>query len=138
MSTIGFKLVEGIHVSVSSVENVTDAEWDQYIEDIGRTLPDMTGLLSYTEGAAPTSNQRVRIGKFWNAQTKRVPLAIITTSKIVRIIVTAFNWMLGEQIRAFNTIDEGLEYLKLDPMRRQPVVEAVGELLEHVRSSQGR
>lgn len=134
MATIGFKLVEGIHVSVSSKENPTDAEWEEYIADIGRNLPEMTGLLSFSEGAAPTSPQRVAIGKFWKVQTKRVPLAIITTSKVVRIIVTAFNWMLGEQIRAFNTIEEGLDYLGLEASRRAPVVKAVHEILHAVRA----
>jgi len=137
MPTIRFRLVEGIHVSVSSTENVTDPEWHAYIDDIGRCLPEMTGLLSYSEGAAPTPTQRLAINRFWDAQAKKVPLAIITTSKVVKIMVTAFSWMMGERIRGFGTVEEGLDYLKLEPARRLPVIATVKELLVSVRHSRG-
>jgi hypothetical protein len=128
MPNMTFRMVEGIHVSVCLQENPTDGEWEAYIEDLGRSLPEMTGLLSCSGGGGPTPPQRRAINRFWSAQTKKVPLAIVTTSKVVKILVTALSWVMGDRIRGFTSIDEALEYLELSPDRREPVQAAVEDL----------
>jgi hypothetical protein len=138
MPTMLYKFIDGIHVAVHLPSNPTDAEWDAYIKDIGESLPGMTGLLSYSEGGGPTPPQRKAINRFWAAQTKKVPLAIVTTSKVVKILVTALSWVMGERIRGFTTVDEGLEYLDISPDRREGLKIAVEELMRSLHEAQGQ
>lgn len=128
MPKMVFKMVDGIHVSVCLEENPTDEEWAEYIKDIGANLSEMTGLLSCSGGGGPTPPQRRAINRFWSEQTKKVPLAIVTTSRVVKILVTALSWVMGDRIRGFTTVDQGLDYLQVSPERRAPVQAVVDTL----------
>lgn len=136
MRTMVWKMVEGIHVAVHSSEIPTDEDWDAYIQDIAKNLPEMIGLIvdPHPSGGNLTTNQRKAISRFWKAQSKTVPLAVVTPTKLTKILVTAFTWMMGERIRAFLTVNEALEHLQFDPGRRRQVETAV----EEMRAAMGR
>lgn len=134
MPNLLFKMVDDIHVSVGLSENPTDEEWDNYIKDIGENLPAMKGLLSCSGGGQPTPPQRHAVNRFWAAQTKKVPLAIVTTSRLVKIVVTALSWVMGDRIRGFTTVDEGLDYLQVSADRRAPLHAAVNSMREALKA----
>jgi hypothetical protein len=128
MSTMAYRLVEGIHVARHTAESPSNAEWDAYMADIEKQLPKMDGMLIYTEGGGPSAPQRRVTNTFWGPQPKKPPIAVVTTSKVVKILATTFGWVMGDRIRWFSSLDDGLEYLQISPDRREPVKAAMEEL----------
>lgn len=107
---------EMIIVAVNTDVPPSDEDWDAYIKDAAPHLKNVKGVLVYSESVGPTAPQRARSSAAFKQANPDVRAAIMTGSRVVRGIVTAMSWALGENVKAFSTADfEGaVKYLELD------------------------
>jgi len=105
-----------VFVIVHSQNNPTDAEWDAVLKDYSIYYNMFRGILVQTAGGAPSAAQREQTTTFWKG--KIVPkTAILTSSVVVRAVVTALSWFLPRQrIQAFKDTDlrGALRYLEAE------------------------
>jgi hypothetical protein len=128
---MSYRIVLRTHVAyhLPSEDPSTD-EWTEYMADIGRTIDSIDGVFSLTDGGGPNSAQRAISVKFWEAQAKKVPIAVVTPSTIVVGMTVALSWFIKTQIRAFSpdNVDAAFDYLQLSSLQRTAVFEAVTEM----------
>jgi hypothetical protein len=100
----------GVHTKVAP----SDAEWKEYIQ-LCKKVADDAGFpalrgLSITDGGAPTSTQRALANEFLEGRS--APTAILSSSSIVRGVVTAMSWF-NPKIKSFAPVRarEALAYI---------------------------
>lgn len=105
-----------VAVSVNTDQNPSDEDWDAYLEEITANVNRIKGVLVYTEKVGPSAPQRARSNAAFAEVGADVKTAIMTGSRMVRGMVTAFSWALGGKVKAFTTLEfsDAVDYLDLD------------------------
>lgn len=104
-ATMSFEFVEGIFVGVHTEAAPREDEWQHHCEHIERVRDRTGGVVVYTEGGGPTTNQRQQLRRALG-ELSPPPTAILTASPIVRGIITSINWFFkGERVAAFSPSD---------------------------------
>ncbi len=89
--------------------------------------------MAYTLGGGPNAVQRSKFIECWKQlQVDRsIKLAAVSSSAMVRGIVTAITWILDHPIQTFspNNMDSAFEYLGVLPTARDPILRVVDKLL---------
>lgn len=83
----------------------SDEDWDACHQDIAAHLGNLRGLLIYSTSSGPTAAQRARSTATLKAANKDFQTVIMTASRVVRGMVTAFSWSLTGNVKAFSTHD---------------------------------
>ncbi len=124
-ATMAWSVVNGILVTVHSAAPPRDDEWTRYLRDAGTT--GLTGNLVLTDGGGPNAMQRKQIEEL--PQIRLLPTAVVTTSRLVRGIVTAISWM-GKNIRAVapTALDAAFDYMQVKPVARASLLSTIERL----------
>jgi hypothetical protein len=98
---MSFTFVRGILIGVFGPRDPSPDEWAAHCTRINQVRHQARGIILYTEGGGPNAKQRDELARAW-AEVPRPPLAIITTSAVVRGILAMTAWWRGaQQITAF-------------------------------------
>jgi hypothetical protein len=88
-------------VTLHGSGNPTDTEWQSYLQDLDRWLPELVGFLVVTSGPGPTSRQRSQSNTIQaQHRIRTVRVAVVSDSLLARGIVNAFN-LFNPGIRTF-------------------------------------
>jgi len=133
MRNIAYEVIDRLFIVVYGAKDPTDEEWEAYIKLVQRHGIDRTMQLIFTEGGGPTAPQRRYLENILNGRA--VPVAVMTSSPAIRVMVTAMSW-LNKKIRAFpmTGIADALAYLEI-PRSRMELIER--EMLKLHRSLGG-
>ncbi len=95
-----------------------DDEWRDWLRAYETRSPHIRGVLVRTLGGGPSSSQRKELVQAMQAQTIPTPTAILTSSAIVRGVLTALSWFLpAERLPKTFTLDDvvaALAFLGVD------------------------
>jgi hypothetical protein len=95
-----------LHVRHRS-QSVGDADWQKMLDDMDQLVrPGQTlRILVKTDNAGPNAAQRNRFHQFVTSKKIQARVAVLSTSVLVRGIVTAFSWMRMIEIASFGETD---------------------------------
>src|SRR5689334_10572703 len=114
------------------VEQPDDVEWAEHLAFLISVADSLRGVLVVTETPI-TSSQRQRLTSVLRG---RPPLrvAVVTSSALVRGVITALTWVGVKERRAFAPDDllEAIAYLQVPSDERRSLAEIVVELCEQV------
>jgi hypothetical protein len=84
-----------------------DEDWQQFLADIGAQMKPGQPLqvLVKTDDAGPNSVQRNQINRLAQSKGASLRVAVMSNSRLVRGIITAFSWMGSLQIRSIEPTD---------------------------------
>ena len=133
MKNMAFKVIDRLMIAVYGTENPTDGEWRSYLQEIEQHGIDRTVHLIFTEGGGPTATQRRFLNTLLGARS--VPVAVMSSSAVIRGVVTALSWF-NRKIRAFppTGLRDALAYLEI-PISRTEMIERE---MDSLRLSLGR
>lgn len=99
--TMQFRFVDGFVVGVHKADGPLPGEWTAHCDDLHRRRRDIRGVIIFTAGGGPSSKQRGELRDALMGQAD--PTAILTTSGLVRGIITSLNWFFPgpNQVEAF-------------------------------------
>jgi len=121
----------------------SDGDWDEFLAAVA-AASNLRAFLICADNHGPNVSQRAKLAKMRSKFP--LPKAVVTTSMVVRGIVTATSW-LGSNVRAFapSHIDEAFDYLDVPKPLRAGLLERVallktrlagGETLEPFRGGE--
>jgi len=126
-----FDFRDGIFVGVHTEAAPSAEEWQRHCVVIERERNATRGVLVFTLGGGPTTQQRHEMRAALH-EVPAPPTAILTASTLVRGIITSLNWFLGNQVRAFepSEVDRALRYLASagTAIDREKVLETLSQL----------
>jgi hypothetical protein len=101
---------EGLMLVVHTSSAPSEIEWAPYFRELVKHDPKNLRSLAFTDGGAPGGAQRKQLNDFLQGQAS--PAAVVTSSSMVRGVVTALSWF-NSQMRAFapHELDAALRYL---------------------------
>lgn len=121
MKNMAVKRVGNIIIAVHNKEAPDNETWNSFIEITlatgranGNDLSNVRQLV-VTEGGGPNAAQRKAVDIASNSMNgKKVSVAVVTGSPVVRGIVTVFNWF-NLHLRVFtpDEMDKALQYLRI-------------------------
>ena len=121
-------------VVVGAVGSPADTEWDAHVAEVTEIYQrrGSVRILVSSDGGGPTAAQRARLGKAVAA--KNVRSAVLTTSVVIRGVVTAFSWF-QPGFRAFAPSDfaRAATHLELSPIEAEQAL----ALLDQLRAESG-
>jgi hypothetical protein len=92
--------IDAVEVIVHDTQTPGDAEWSAWVSEYRTTGHELRALLVYSLGGGPNGKQRSELTALF-PELQKVPLAYIVTSSVVmRGIVTAVSWFLPPSLRA--------------------------------------
>lgn len=95
-----------IGIVVHTNTTPTDEEWDASTADLVAAAGSIKGVLVYSATVGPTTAQRARAGALFKERGHDdVMIVIMSGSRIVRGIVTAFSWTMSGSLKVFSTHD---------------------------------
>ncbi|MDB4991053.1 MAG: hypothetical protein JWN04_6231 [Myxococcaceae bacterium] len=106
----------------------TEPDWRRWLDLYRGSLPTLRGVLVYSLGGGPDAAQRgalIDLTRGWGAAP---PTAIVTSSMLMRGLVTALHWFMPAHLQAaiypLAELELALEHLRVpaelrDPLRRQ-------------------
>lgn len=105
------------------------AEWDRYVADGIRWMPELRGFLVVTDGGGPNSQQRRQMERGLTLARDQPRIALVSNSLLARGIGVAVS-LFNANLRAFRPDDlpSALDYLRVSPFAR-PVMLAELERL---------
>jgi hypothetical protein len=126
MKTMSWAFQDGFVLVAHADKPPSDEEWRLYVHECAE-LGYFRGGIALTDGHGPNASQRAMVVE--HQGLLEVPFAIVTSSVVVRGIVTALRW-LGKDIRAFSPseLPEALLYLKVEGEQRTKVHDKLIEL----------
>lgn len=134
MKNLAFGKVGSCFVLICSSKPPTDEDWDGYLrflrEHLTPTMQPRT--LVWSEGGAPSANQRQRLNAITGPFSKTSKIAVMTTSPIVRGVVGALSWF-NSHYRAFPPNDLELAIGFLD-VTGSPALE-LKQLIRNLKAS---
>jgi hypothetical protein len=95
-----FRYVDRVVVMVHTTAAPDVASWHQYCAAILHFRSEARGVLVFTQGGGPNSKQREEM-RLALGDRPSPPVAIMTSSPIVRSIITSLNWFFGQSVAAF-------------------------------------
>lgn len=89
-------------ITVHGTGSPTKAEWNLYIKEEEELLKrkKISGVLVFTLGGAPDSNQRKQYTELLAKYKADLPCAVVSDATIVRNVVTAISW-INPHIKVF-------------------------------------
>src|SRR5262245_9124536 len=102
-------------IVVHTAEAPSDDEWNAYIQDLERTISEVTGTIVITSGGGPNSSQRRAVNALMAREgRKQYRGAVVTESLLVRGIVKALS-LFNPGIRVFrpDALDPALAHVGL-------------------------
>lgn len=132
MSTLAFDRLGNCFLLVQGERDASDDEWSRWVEFVmrgGKELERKIRVLVVSSGGSPTPKQRARIHEVMPGMGGGVPTAIVTSSRIGRIVVSAMA-LFNSEVRAFapSELDRALAYLGIPETERPMVRALVGRL----------
>lgn len=117
MKTVAYKLLGEIHVVLLGESTPTDADWNAYMAAVQEARakglePERMRTLVITDGGGPSAAQRKRVND--DLQGKPTPVAMVSSSLMVRGVVTALQWF-NPLVKTFppEQVGEALKFLKI-------------------------
>lgn len=114
MADFLFSVVENCFLLVHTKKAPTNAEWDQYLAELGRRADRIEDLRSlvFTDGGGPTSEQRGRLNPILKGRASRA--AVVSNAPIIRFIVSSLA-LLNPKIRTFQPeeLSQALAHIEL-------------------------
>ena len=107
-----FGTVEGVLVVVHTSVDPSDEEWTSQCQTVEKHGAELSAVLVYSEGGGPSTKQRSQMRHALGERT--APLtAIMTSSTVVRGIITSLNWFLDNRLSAFepSELNRALAYI---------------------------
>ena len=92
-----FEFDNGLLLTVHGEGAPTDSEWNAYADCAIRNAASTRCIIILSEGGGPNAKQRQRIARA--DAVKTLPTLVMSTSSLVRGMVTALGW-LGKSIKA--------------------------------------
>lgn len=95
-------------IVVHTSEPPTDEDYDAFCEELVTAVKQdgIKGMLIYSEEAGPSAAQRSRSSAMLKeAGAADLKIAIMSGSRLVRGMVTAFSWAMAGNVHAFSTRD---------------------------------
>lgn len=118
MKSMVFKIVGNVHIVLHGASDPKDEDWRLYMNAVREEARKMTDAdfakirtLVFSAGGGPTAKHRKEINEFLGGRV--TPVAIVTSSTIMRGVVTALQWF-NPLVRAFPPEDVvgALDFLK--------------------------
>lgn len=108
--------VNNLYVVVHNEAPPGPEEWKAYVDAMALEAPRMRALIVHSYGGGPNTVQRQYVADMWKRVGKNPPIAVISSSRTTRGVVTALNWVLSQEIKAFpiGAEERAFEYLGLD------------------------
>lgn len=108
-------------VAVYGDDSPTNEEWGVYL-DVVRSMDPGYRMIVFSGGGGPTTMQRRDLEKITNHQDA-AGVAVVTSSRLARGIVTAIRWF-NREIKAFEPSqrDEAFKFLSLDEREAKDVL----------------
>jgi hypothetical protein len=132
---MSFATIVDVHVVVHKPSVApSDDEWLAYVGDIGKHVKTLRGVIAVVmppNDGGPTPRQRKVMTDFWKRQTRHPKVFVLHSSAMLRGVVTALNWILGEQQVELvdpGRIDAIFDDLRLTPDERARVRLGISEL----------
>jgi hypothetical protein len=129
------RVIGNVWLFVHTKENPSDEEWAALMDRYAAPETNQhVRTLVYSEGGAPNALQRARLKQLQGGVA--VPIAVLTSSQLVRAAVTAIGWF-NDRVRTFSPheMEEALTFLEIPPGKREKLRTALGELQEEVLTS---
>jgi hypothetical protein len=106
---------DAIMIVVHTDQTPSDEEWDTYLAEVIERARELRGVLVYSESAGPSAPQRARSNEAYKAAGVQMRTAIMSSSRLVRGVVTALSWTLADKVKSFSTkeFDPAAKYLGL-------------------------
>jgi hypothetical protein len=123
--TLAHAEAEGLLILTHTADPPTDADWDGWLQALGRYLPRTPAprLLVVSKGGAPSPKQRRAADAVSAPHYRTMKVAIVSGSTFVRGVVAAFRVLLPfYRAYAPHEIGIALDYLDLPPDRARQVV----------------
>jgi hypothetical protein len=143
LRTLAFTAEEDLLVLCHTSAPPADEEWETWL--VREARREHKGILITTDGGAPNSRQRARVAEATGGKGKPRPgVALLTDSAVVRSVMTAFAWILGQEhpMRAFPraAIDEAVVWLRVraEPVRARAAVARLRAALSLPPIAQGK
>jgi hypothetical protein len=114
---------------------VRDAEWTEMMNEIARHAQNDTPMkiLVRTDNAGPNVVQRSDMNALLESKGVQLTVAVLSSSVVVRGIITAFSWMRRMNIRSFGQDDytSALAYLdvKVRPADAKHVMTEIEQIV---------
>lgn len=137
-STMWFGRVGSIYLVVHPEQAPSSLDWDEWLKDIEREAPSIDGVLVYTEGGGPDARQRKLTAEMWERRGYMPPVALVSGSPLVRVIVTALNYFLSNPIRAYppSDLEAALAlHLKVPRVEHTEIRRAISSALGRLQTS---
>lgn len=138
VKTIAFFREGDLMILLNSPSKPTQPEWDAYVRAVDATIEGATptsrlrGVLVVSAGGGPDAMQRAQLVKAANPSP--VPVAICSSSAVVRGIVTALTWIYRAKTVSFgfDDVEGAFRHLAIDeihwPALRERIRAAQREL----------
>lgn len=125
---LAFDRLGACFVLVQGERDATDEEWSRWVDFVvrgGNDLERNIRVLVVSAGGSPTPKQRARIHEVMPKMGGGVPTAIVTSSRIGRVVVSTMA-LFNSEVRAFapSELDRALAYLGV-PDASQPALRAL-------------
>ncbi len=110
-----------------------DAEWEPYYEEMVKHDPGQLLHLVFTDGGGPSAAQRKRVNEYLQGRASRA--SVITTSTMVRGVVTALGWF-NSQIKTYapKDLEAALKHLDMsvdEAPRLRPEIQRLRRELDY-------
>jgi hypothetical protein len=99
-STMRWAIVDRIAILVHGSGTPSNDEWQAWLREYQQRKAEFQGLLIYSLGGGPSSAQRTELREVVETLEHVPQTVIVTSSAIVRGIVTALTWFISQRNRA--------------------------------------
>jgi len=127
-------LVGDYAVIVHTEARPTDDAWNGWLDTYRMRMTELRGVLIYSLGGGPDAEQRRRLLDLLERSEQVPPTAIVTPSRLMRVLVTALNWFLSPKaqgaIFAPTELERALDHLRVPASGREPLRAALAQTQE--------
>jgi hypothetical protein len=93
------QLVHGYAVIVHDTGSPSDEAWESWLQTYQQGLASLDGVLVYSLGGGPDADQRRRLQVVVEHAQRIPPTVIVSSSRLMRGLVSALNWFLPPAAR---------------------------------------
>lgn len=125
MKSLAYKIVGNIHLVLHGASTPTDAEWNDYTDAVSGELqrglkPAEMRTLVFSEGEGPSAAQRKRVNDILTGRA--TPVAIVSSSVMMRGIVTALQWFNPlMKVFAPDQVGDAFRFLKIQDRQHENI-----------------
>jgi hypothetical protein len=134
--TTNWALVKNVFAIVHTDQAPDAAEFSDTIEGYRRHYGQYDAVFITTRGGAPNARQRKQAAEFWQGRVLP-PVVILTSSAMVRGVITALNWLSAQRLAAFapTEFNAACRHLGLSWDAREAVRAATEHLFQTIEDS---